>query len=595
MVDDSESLLEVLQDTRVSISVLMGAVSELGSQSTWTRTASIGIASNVTLNLMDVFLRKHAFLCGVDLKVHFGTYDNYLGDIRAFLNAGVEDLLLLSFFDNLMPSFEAQIRHFPDDLIQAKQTEVLARLGIALDAGKAFRNIYLAKFHRYSSPAYGATEDVVGNIISQFNERLEALAANQANITLVDFSGPLANIGYQNAFDERFYTKAKAPYKALALNEIAMDLSAITRGFDSRYYKAIVLDCDDTLWGGVIGEDLLDGIKLDPYEFPGNVFWRIQNELLALEKSGVLICLCSKNNPEDVQEVLENHPHMVLKNEHITIKKGNWNDKVSNLKEIAKELNIGLDSLVFIDDSDFECQSVKQQLPMVKTIQVPKLLSGYLRVFETVVRLFETNVTLHEGQSRTEQYRIRNTGNLEALKFDTQEEYLRSLNLKVDLSRDHEASIRRIFELTLKSNQFNLTTRRYSKGEIERMTQSEEYSVYSFNVEDKFGSCGLTGVLIANYETSTLRVDSFLMSCRVIGRGVETSIWNHVFEDARKKGCSYVEAMYIPTKKNTQVKDFYEQLGLEVVLEEDNGVKHYRKELEQMKNIKNEWIKVIYA
>lgn len=595
MVDDFESLLEVLQDTRVSISVLMDAVSELGSQSTWTRTASIGIASNVTLNLMDVFLRRHAFLYGVDLKVNFGTYDNYLGDIRAFLNAGVENLLLLSFFDNLMPSFEAQIRHLPDDLIQAKQTEVLARLGMALDAGKAFKNIYLAKFHRYSSPAYGTTEDVVGNIISQFNEKLEALTANQANITLVDFSGPIANIGYQNAFDERFYTKAKAPYKTLALNEIAMGLSATTRGFDSHYYKAIVLDCDDTLWGGVIGEDLLDGIKLDPYDFPGNVFWRIQNELLVLEKSGVLICLCSKNNPKDVQEVLENHPHMVLKNEHITIKKVNWNDKVSNLKEIAKELNIGLDSLVFIDNSDFECQSVKHQLPMVKTIQVPKLLSGYLRVFEAVERLFETTVTLHEGQSRTEQYRIRNAGNLEALKFDTQEEYLRSLNLKVDMSRDHEASIRRISELTLKSNQFNLTTRRYSIGEIERMTQSEEYSVYSFNVEDKFGSCGLTGVLIINYDTGTLRVDTFLMSCRVIGRGVETSVWNHVFEDARKKGCSYVEAMYIPTKKNTQVKDFYERLGLEVVFEEDNGVKHYRKELAQMKSIKNEWIKVIYA
>jgi len=592
MVDESKSLLNILQDPRGSLSELMRAVSELGSQSTWTNTAGIGIASNVTLNLIDVFLRRHAFLQGVDLKVDLGRYDDYLGDIETFLKAGVENLLLLSFFDNLMPSFESQIRHKPAEFIQAKQDEVLTRLGVALDAGKAFKNIYLVKFHRYSSPAYGSMGDVIGNVISEFNRSLEALVENRANVTLVDFNGSIANIGYQNAFDDRFYTNAKAPYNTLALNEIAMDLATTTRGFGSHYYKAIVLDCDDTLWGGVIGEDLPGGIKLDPYDFPGSVFWRIQNELLALEKSGVLICLCSKNNPEDVQEVLEKHPNMILRDEHIILKKVNWDDKVSNLKEIANELNIGLDSIVFIDDSDFECQAVKHQLPMIKTIQVPKLLSDYFRVFEGVERLFETTVSLQEGQSRTEQYRIRNAGLSEALKFDTQEDYLRTLNLKVDMSRDSAVSIPRISELTLRTNQFNLTTRRYSNGEIERMIRSGEYSVYSFNVEDKFGSCGLTGVLISHHDTGILKVDTFLMSCRVIGRGVEFSVWNNVINDARTKGCTHVEATYIPTKKNTQVKDFYEKLGLEMVLEEENGKKHYRMELDQVKDIKNEWIKV---
>ena len=595
MAVESGSGLTVLADNQASLSELMAAISDLATQSSWARTESIGIASNVTLNLMDVFLRRHAYLHGVDIKVQYGAYDDYLGDVERFLNAGVENLLLLSFFDNLLPSFEAQIQHMPADLVLAKQDEVLARLELALDAGKAFKNIYLAKFHRYSSPKCGVAGDRIGHIISQFNDHLEVMAADRANVSLLDLNASIENIGYQKAFDDRFYTKSKAPYSTLALNEIVMDLSAATRGWSSYFYKAIVLDCDDTLWGGVIGEDLPDGIKLDPYDFPGNVFWRIQNELLALEKSGVLICLCSRNNPEDVEEVLEKHPHMLLRNEHIILKKTNWNDKVSNLREIAKELNIGLDSLVFIDDSDFECQSVKHQLPMVKTVQVPKLLSDYFRVFEGVERLFETSVSLPEGQSKTEQYRIRNAGIVEGSRFDTQQDYLHTLNLKVELSRDLEVSIPRISELTLKSNQFNLTTQRYSSGEIERMILSRDYSVYSFNVEDKFGSYGLTGVLITHHETGILRVDTFLMSCRVIGRGVEFSVWNHVFEDARAKGCTHVETMYIPTQKNAQVKDFYERLGLEIVFEEKNGMKHYRKELEQMKGIKKAWIKVIYA
>ena len=206
-----------------------------------------------------------------------------------------------------------------------------------------------------------------------------------------------------------------------------------------------------------------------------------------------------------------------------------------------------------------------------------------------------TNVSALDGQSKTEQYRLRNAGDIEGLKFDSKQDYLHSLKLKVDLSRDPEASVTRISELTLKSNQFNLTTQRYSAGDIERMIRSELYSVYSIKVEDKFGSCGLTGVLITHHATDVLKVDTFLMSCRVIGRGVEFAAWNQVFEDARSKGCTHIEGTYIPTAKNAQVKDFYERLGLEIVSEQESGSKRYRKELDQVKLTKSDWIKVTYV
>lgn len=595
MLSAATSPLSILADPQATLPDLMGAVLELGAQTDWRQEQSIGLASNVTLNLMDVFLRRHAFLHGTDLKVHVGGYDDYLGDIRKFVREGLDHIFLLPFFDNLMPSFEAQIKHLSDDLILAKRQEVTARLAVALEVGASFANIYLARFHRYSSPGQGTDDDRISRTIEQFNEELVNLAETHANVRLVDLGVSVSNVGYREAFDDRFYAKAKAPYKALALNEIAKDLASITRGYGSQYFKAIILDCDNTLWGGVVGEDLLGGIKLDPFDFPGNVFWRIQNELLALERSGALICLCSKNNPEDVEEVLEKHPHMLLKNELIIAKKVNWNDKVTNIKEISEELNIGLDSFVFIDDSDFECQLIRDQLPMVKTIQVPKVLSEYVRVMEDIGRLFPASKSAVDGQSKTEQYKNRNAGIADSSKFETHEDYLRSLDIRVHISGNHFESVPRISELTQKSNQFNLTTQRYSEGDIERMMQSEDHVIYSFDVTDKFGACGLTGILVAKYETNVLKIDSFLMSCRVLGRGVEFSIWEFVFEEAKKRGCDRVEALYIPTVKNTQVRDFFERLGLDIDLEEATGGKQYSKNLAELTDLQNDWIELIYA
>lgn len=318
MTETSESLLRVLADDRVSLSDLMAAVAGLGEKTDWQHKQNIGIASNVTLNLLDVYLKKHAYLHGVDLEVHAGSYDDYAGDIEGFLPAGVKNLLLLPFFDNLMPSFESQLQHLPDEVIHEKRGEVLARLGFALEAGRPFENIYLARFHRYSHPPHDARQDRVGEVIRSFNESLEALAADFANVTLVDFGASVAKTGYRDAFDERFYASAKAPYTGPVLDDMARNLATLTRGFGTRYYKVLVLDCDDTLWGGLVGEESVGGIRLDPHEYPGSVYWRVQNELLALEQAGVLLALCSKNNPADVDEVLETHPHMVLKNEHIS-------------------------------------------------------------------------------------------------------------------------------------------------------------------------------------------------------------------------------------------------------------------------------------
>jgi FkbH-like protein len=305
----------------------------------------------------------------------------------------------------------------------------------------------------------------------------------------------------------------------------------------------------------------------------------------------VLLCLCSKNNPEDVDEVLDKHPDTVLRREHIAARRVNWNDKVSNLQAIAGELNIGLDSLVFIDDSDFECNAVRSALPAVRVFQVPKTLSDYPRLLGEIRELFLAGGISAESRSKTAQYRQRQEAAESSAQFETNEQYLASLDLQVQLTRDDMASLARISELTLKSNQFNLTTLRQSPAEIRQRIDSDAGTVYSLGVSDRFGNAGLTGVVLATWQGETARIDAFLMSCRVIGRGVEFCFWPELIEDARRRGCRFIEAEYRPTAKNAQVADFYDRLGLPLVAE-DNGARCYRAALDGFSPPPIDWIKV---
>lgn len=216
--------------------------------------------------------------------------------------------------------------------------------------------------------------DVVTRVLARFNAALREEASSYANVRVFDTEDIVRLVGQKAAFDTRFYFRNKAPYTSAYMNELARRIAAASRGFGEHFYKVLALDCDNTLWGGVIGEDLLSGIKLGPYDYPGNIFWRMQQEFVALERQGILLVLISKNNPADVDEVLRNHPDIVLKESHIVAKKVNWEDKPSNLRALAQELNLGLDSFIFLDDSSFECEAVRQQLPMVRTFQVPTAL-----------------------------------------------------------------------------------------------------------------------------------------------------------------------------------------------------------------------------
>jgi FkbH-like protein len=582
--------LKVLADPVASLASLMGAVEDVETHAQLPFSAHVGVSGGATIDLLGLFLRRHALLAGVRLQVTQGNFDDPLGDLERFGEAGVEVVVLAPFFDTLEPAFEARAAMMSEAELAAREAEMRGRLRLTLKAASGFRKVLLCDFHRVTASVVGG--DRTDAVLDRFNQALAEEAAAFTNVRILDMSAMVAAVGRAAAFDLRFYLRNTAPYSPALLNEWGRQVAAASRAYGSRFHKALVLDCDNTLWGGILGEDLPEGIRLNPFDYPGNVYWRAQTEFVALQRQGVLLCLCSKNDPEAVDALLETHPDMVMRSADVIAKQVNWDDKVGNLRRIALTLNIGLDSLVFLDDSAFECESVRAQLPEVAVFQVPANLAEYPAVIARIKDLFLASGEGGEGD-KTLQYRQRAEAIEAAAAFDSHEDYLASLDLTVTLARDDPARAARISQLSQKSNQFNLTTIRYTPEDIARLMQDETVMVYSVDVSDRFGPAGTTGVIVVRYEGDVAVVESLLMSCRVLGRGVEQSLWATVVEDARARGCVTLKAAYRPTAKNSQTADFYDRLGLSPRGDAENG-QDYDAALAAFIPPSTPWIRVLH-
>lgn len=593
LAPDIENALNVLRTQDAPMADVLLALAQLDRSEARFRTLRLGIASNVTVDLLANYLRRYAYLAGVRLEVLKGSYDNLLGDVDTYSVLDLDHLIVIPFFDNLQASWEAQLDGLDANARQATIVDYIARLDLALAQAASVGNIIVAGAHLWHPSAVLDGSSVQVELLADFNTELRRVAAKHINVRFLDTAAIVATIGMRHAFDARFYYRGKAPYTPAFINEFARQISMVTRSFGSIFYKVLVLDCDNTLWGGIVGEDGLADIQLDPYNYPGNIFWNIQQQVLALERQGVLVCLCSKNNETDVDDVFAHHEQMVLKPEHVVARKVNWSDKVSNLRALAAELNLGLDSFVFVDDSSFEVEAVREQLPMVRAFEVPQRLTDYPTMLREISELFLACGVSAENRSKTRQYRqLADAASLQA-SFSSQQDYLRSLGLKVRLQRDAADQVGRISELMNKSNQFNLTTRRLMPGDVAELMASEYATVYSFSVSDRLADHGVTGVIITEDDADAVVVHSFLMSCRVIGRGVEFSVWKTVFDDARSRGKTLLRATYVPSAKNSQVADFYDRLGLNKTDETGDGIRYYLGQMAIVRLADSNWVELI--
>ena len=395
-------------------------------------------------------------------------------------------------------------------------------------------------------------------------------------------------IGTKESFDTRYFYSSRALYSVNFFREYSDFVKPIFMAAKGKAKKALIMDCDNTLWHGILGEDGYQSIEMSNKTKDGSIFSEIQNILLSLNSKGILLGLCSKNNEADVVEVLTSHPDMQIRMKHITINKSNWNDKATNILEISDELNIGLDSIVFIDDSSFEINLVKDSLPMVTTIQRPENLNEYPNMLRSKLDLFYNLSHTKEDKKKSDMYKQQVKRKELENKSSSLESYLVSLELKLNIFSDKTDVVPRMSQMSQKTNQFNLTTKRYTESDITNFLTSKNHIVYSFSVSDKFGESGLTGLCIVSldFKSKIAHIDTLLMSCRIIGRNIEYAFFDYLIENLKNKGIEKLEAKYIITPKNSQVSNFFDNCSFNLITE-NTSFKEYLLNISEynMKNI----------
>lgn len=360
--------------------------------------------------------------------------------------------------------------------------------------------------------------------------------------------------------DERKRLLYRQPYSESFFSNCAAMVSRIARARSFEAKKCLVVDCDNTLWGGIIGEDGVHGVSLGN-DFPGRVYKEVQSQIKELKNTGVFIALNTKNNPDDVWEMFDKHDAMVLSRDDISSAQINWAPKSENIKRIASELNIGVDSLVFLDDNPFEIDEVKKHVSEVTVLQVPEVIEDYPMLIKSNEFLFDRIHITEDDIQRVDRMKGERARQ-ENLQSMTQEDFLSNLDLKVYVYPPEKQDLVRVTQLINKTNQFNCTTRRYTSEQVMDFTESDEYKIFCMSVADKFGEYGLVGIAILHKtDAKSWTFDTFLMSCRVLGRGVETAFLSAISKSLEKQGAERIFGEYIPTPKNTLVENLYERHG----------------------------------
>ena len=437
----------------------------------------------------------------------------------------------------------------------------------------------------------------------QFNNEIEAewihalekLNEEGREIYVLPVSEKINDIGRNNFYSRKMWYLGNMPYSITGIKAIADLIYESVSSVKGMRKKCIAVDLDNTLWGGVIGEDGIDGITLSEHK-EGAQYKNTQKLLLKMKKQGVLLAILSKNNREDVNEVFEKHQDMVLKKDDFVEKIINWEAKSKNIKRLAAKLNIGLDAFVFIDDNPAEREQMKAECPEVTVPDFPKDTSMLPEmVKEIYIRYFKTLRTTKEDTEKTQMYH--NAAKRAAVKqqASTVEEYLSNLNMNVDVHLMTESEEKRVTQLIHKTNQFNTTTKRYSEEEVHGLGTNPNSAVMTAYMSDRFGDEGLIAVIILLFSGETANIDSFLMSCRVMGRKLEHIIITAASQwiKENRKEINYITASYIRTKKNKPVENLYDILGLEKISEnkkEEEYNKTYKIEIRKLPHEK-----IIYA
>ncbi|MBI3935242.1 MAG: HAD-IIIC family phosphatase [Acidobacteria bacterium] len=524
-------------------------------------------------------LRAMSLLHGIELTAEVGDFNGYVREMldpASRLYRFAPDVAILAVQTrDVAPELWSNYADLSEGEAKAVVRRVVGELQGCMTAFRSNSRAHLV-LHGLELPpvpSYGILDTQRGRsqvaAIQEINRELQRLARERMGTYVLDYDALVARHGRGRWYDERKWLTMRMPLSAESLICLTEEWLRFLHPLAGKVSKALVVDLDNTLWGGVVGEDGLDGIQIGP-EYPGAFYQSLQRAILDIHRRGVILAICSKNNPADAMDALEKHPGMLLRPHHFSAMRINWNDKAENLREIAAELDIGTDSLAFLDDNPMERARVRTGLPEVAVIDLPNDAAGYA----TALRgspLFERLALSAEDQERARYYADQRQRRDLERGVASIEDFYRSLQQELEIASVTPQTLARVAQLTQKTNQFSLTTRRYTEQQISEMAARSDMRVYAARVRDRFGDNGLVGVVILRFVGDVCEIDSLLLSCRVIGRTVETAILARVIRESRLRGVRRVEGQFIPTRKNGPAADFYVAHGFMKVDETERG------------------------
>ncbi|UTW55884.1 HAD family hydrolase [Kordiimonas sp. SCSIO 12610] len=525
----------------------------------------IAFLSDTTSNYITSALQATCLRHGVVSQVYAGLYGQVWQEVyddASQLYKEKPDIVFLSLTLDFFNLQQASLSARTDELSEASSKLIALVEAIKTRTGAA---VIVQNFMANSLPLMGNYDaQAPGSILQATNYMNTEVAklADQAGVYLFDLNTLAATVGSARWFNLVQWHMAKLPFDMEFVPIYTDSIARIIGAIKGKSRKCLVLDLDNTLWGGVIGDDGVENILVGSGSASAEAFSAVQRYARQLKERGIILAVCSKNEEENALLPFKQHDEMLLKEDDFAIFVANWNDKASNLQYIAKTLNIGLDALVFLDDNPAERVRVRQSLPEVAVIEPGDDATYYCNALASS-GWFETIAVSADDMKRAEQYRTNVLRSNEREKIGNISDYLISLDMKANIAPFNEQNRKRVTQLVNKTNQFNMTTKRYDEADIESFEKDSRYFTYQVKLADKFGDNGIVSVVIIEHTDNTWVIDSWLMSCRVFGRRLEHCIMNYVVEQARSNDIDNIIGLYSKTAKNSLVADLYGQLGFE--------------------------------
>lgn len=538
------------------------------------KKVKIALLGDSATQLLSNAIRGYGYEVGYDFDIFEADYDQIemqiLEPTSELYQFNAEYVIIYHSSEKLLTNFY-KLNNADKQLFANRHIELVSNLYQAITNKNKCKIIYL-NFVEIDDSLFGNYANKTSHSflyqIRKINYELMNLSQKRKNLFLCDIASLHNTLGAAFVTDPKIYYTTDLIFSIDFLPVVAKNISDIILAVNGTIKKCIILDLDNTIWGGIIGDDGIENIQIGELGI-GKAFTAFQLWLKQLKERGIILAVCSKNDDNIAREPFEKHPDMILRMQDIAVFVANWNNKAENINYIQSILNIGFDSMVFLDDNPFERNLVKTLIPAITVPDLPEDPAEYINYLRSC-NLFETASYTSEDEQRTKQYQEEAQRSIIQRQYVKEEDFLLNLNMVSDAKPFDKFNIPRVAQLTQRSNQFNLRTVRYTEEEISSIAASDEFATLEFSLEDKYGDYGLISVIILKKETASLFIDTWIMSCRVLKRGMEKFVLNKIVEQARNLNVKEIIGEYIPTPKNSMVKNHYSDMGFEKLNDEKN-------------------------